>query len=416
MSIFYVSSNGCDENTGLTPETAWKTVEKVNSSLCAGDTAKFRCGDIFYGSLKLPHGQSENCRTQVTSYGEGAKPVISQYKKAKACGWEKYADGIFRLDLTNIDNFCGNTIDMDCGVGFIKVSGKIYYKNRPGLEDLCDPWDFFNDGKYVYIKQDICPADLSDDILFACNIKMIQPRNFIEIIGISFLGTGGHGCQGVMCGTHISDCDFCEIGGSFMYNEHGQMTRTRYGNGFECWTDSKNVLVENCHFSDIYDVAMSIQGWKCTTNWENIVFRNNTIFRCTQAFEIWTKTEERGTGIVNCSFENNICSQSGYGWGYLARPDKDQACHLLMYHRECDICDMRIHGNTFIDARNCVIFKNGGAAELPHDYKIYDNTIIHSSQKPIVFRWGGTDENDYTLYEKEIIKNNRYFEIPDFEK
>ena len=52
MSIFYVSSNGCDENTGLTPETAWKTVEKVNSSLCAGDTAKFRCGDIFYGSLK----------------------------------------------------------------------------------------------------------------------------------------------------------------------------------------------------------------------------------------------------------------------------------------------------------------------------------------------------------------------------
>lgn len=203
-----------------------------------------------------------------------------------------------------------------------------------------------------------------------------------------------------------------------MRDEHGNPTQTRYGNGVECWTGSRDVLVENCFFSDIYDVAMSVQGNRADVNWENIVFRNNTAVRCTQSFEIWTKTEKSGTGIVNCFFENNICIDSGYGWGYEARPDKAQACHLLMYHRECEFCDIHIRNNTFVNARNCIIFKTGGAKELPEDYRVYGNRIIEDARKPIVFRWNGTDENDYTDYENEFVENNEFLNqnIFDIEK
>lgn len=414
MSVYYISTTGCDDNNGLSADTPWQTIPKVNSTAAPGDEIRFRCGDTFYGALRLPHGINEDKRTQVTSYGQGKKPVISQYKYSLPGSWEQHCDSIYKLDLTDTSKFGGNTCNIDSGVGFFKVNGTIYYKNKSCIEDLCENWDFCNDGKYVYVKLDKNPEEYSSDILMACNIKMIEPRNFLRISGISFCGTGGHGFQGVACGTHISDCEFREIGGSFMYNEHGEMTKIRYGNGTEFWTDSKNCTVENCYFSDIYDVAMSMQGWKCKTNWENIAFKNNTVYRCNQAFEIWTKTETEHTGIINCYFENNVCVELGFGWGYDARPDKDQACHLLMYHRECEYCDVHVRGNTFIGARNCFLFKTGGAKEIPSDYKIYDNIIVHTPEKPIVFRWGGTDESDYTEYENSIRKNNMFFDINKF--
>ncbi len=381
----------------------------------SGDTALFRCGDTFFGALRPPCGKSFEKKTTLSFYGKGKNPVISQYKKAKHTAWEKYSEGVFRLDLSDSSNFSGNVFDLDTSVGFIKASGKIYYRNRKSCDELLENWDFFCDGKYVYVFLPENPTEFSQDILFACNIRMIRPADHLVIKGLSFVGTGGHGFQGVTHDCVISDCSFCELGGSFMLDEHGVPTKIRYGNGVECWTGSRDVLVENCFFRDIYDVAMSIQGWRAVTNWENIVFRHNTVKNCTQSFEIWTKPEKEHTGIVNCFFEYNTCIDSGYGWGFAARPDKAQACHLLIYHRECEFCDIHIRNNTFINAAGCVIFKSGGVGEIPHDYKVYGNRIIHDAKKPIVFRWEDTDENDYIEYENELLKNNEFYDIKDFD-
>lgn len=410
MSIYYVSADGCDKNDGLTPETAWQTISKVNSEIVGGDEVRFRRGDTFYGAIRAPHGIDEAHRTTYTAYGEGKKPVISQYKKAKAA-WEKHEDGVYKLDLMNPDNFTGNVFDLDPGVGFIKVSGKIYYENKFTYEELSEQWDFCSDSKYVYVKLDKNPAEVSDDIILACNIKFIQFVKYLCVCGLNFTGTGGHGIQGVTEGSYIADCEFHEIGGSYMYNEHGKLIKCRYGNGVECWANSANVTVERCKFSDIYDVAMSIQGWKVVRNWENIVFRDNIVWNCTQAFEIWTSPEKEGTGLVNCAFENNICIDSGYGWGHEARSDKPQSTHLLIYHLDCDLCDIRICGNVFQNARNCEIFKKDGAAAIPDDYKVYNNTFIRNPDIPIVFRWGGTPESDYTAYEEKLRKENRFYDI-----
>ena len=54
---YYVSNDGCDENDGMTPETPWKTLEKVgNTKLFPGECVRFRRGDIFRGTLSCQAG------------------------------------------------------------------------------------------------------------------------------------------------------------------------------------------------------------------------------------------------------------------------------------------------------------------------------------------------------------------------
>ena len=38
MSIYYVAADGCDNADGLTPETAWRTISKVNEAVSAVET------------------------------------------------------------------------------------------------------------------------------------------------------------------------------------------------------------------------------------------------------------------------------------------------------------------------------------------------------------------------------------------
>ena len=37
MATYYVSSNGCDNNDGLTVNTPWRTIKKANETLKGGD-------------------------------------------------------------------------------------------------------------------------------------------------------------------------------------------------------------------------------------------------------------------------------------------------------------------------------------------------------------------------------------------
>ncbi len=71
---FYVDpSSGNDNNSGLSPSSAWKTINKINSfAFSAGDTISFKCGERFFGYTLTPGRDS----LTFNSYGSGDKPVI----------------------------------------------------------------------------------------------------------------------------------------------------------------------------------------------------------------------------------------------------------------------------------------------------------------------------------------------------
>lgn len=404
-TTYYVSNDGCDRNDGLTPETAWKTVTKVNESIEGGDIVRFRCGDTFFGHVETKAG-TPDAPTTYTSYGEGAKPEISQYKLAYADAWEGGDRNIWRLDLTDTSKFCGNTTQINTNVGFIKASGQIYPNKCITAEELKRTWDFYNDDRYVYVYAEKNPAELSDDIRIACCIHCFRHADWLTLDGLVMRGTGAHGICG--SGTHelITHCEFHEIGGSELIGY--SRPNTRYGNGVECWTHSSDITVEYCKFSGIYDVAITMQGNNVQRSWKNMVFRNNIMWNNQHSFEIWSSGKEPNTGFENCRFENNLCIESGYGWSYAVRYDKTASTHLLLYGLECPLCDITVTGNTFVNPRNMTVFKAGGVVQMPKDYKIYGNTIICPDGQALSWKDKTSDE-EFAAYEAKLRAENTVY-------
>ncbi len=76
---YYVSASaGDDANDGLTPETAWQTLEKVNASVfLPGDTIMFKRDDEFIGQLLVNYSGTAGSNIVYTDYGEGNKPRLN---------------------------------------------------------------------------------------------------------------------------------------------------------------------------------------------------------------------------------------------------------------------------------------------------------------------------------------------------
>lgn len=413
MSIYYVSNMGCDLNDGLTPETAWATISMVNNTIKGGDIVKFHCGDTFYGSIIPPICSVPEAPTEYTSYSEvngtTEKPIISQYKIIRSEAWEPFSNGIWKIDLSDISKFCGNIINIDNNVGFLLVDKAVYAYKKFSLEQLEKQWDFYSDDegkKYLYVKSEKNPSLLAKDIRVACNIGCIRFKDNLKITNIIFTGTGGHGISGTVNNAYIADCEFYNIGGSRLIGYHNPTTR--YGNGVECWSNSSNVTVESCKFSGIYDVAITMQGNEVKRSWKNMHFRNNEMWNNTQCFEIWSSGNLPDTGFVDCHFENNICINSGYCWGYETRPNKNCSCHLLMYQLECPLCDISVKNNFFYGARESSIFKSGGFSEIPAGYDISDNVFINFAGHDLIYgSANGSDDKEYNDYYSRLAACNR---------
>lgn len=355
MPTYYVSSStGNDNNDGLTPQTAWATIQKVNSTgIQSGDSVLFKCGDTFYGSIQFPNFTSP---TILGSYGVGNKPKITTYKIANnQASWVQHSANVWKLDLTDTSKFTGNTYSTDANVGFLKLDGVIYGDRKFNLTNLTSDWQFYSDGTYLYVYATNNPALLKSDICIAINQKIITPSNNLIIKDLDILGTGGHAIQySPVSNFSIVNCDIHEIGGSTLVG-YGDGT-TRYGNGIELWQGGTNVIIEHNKIYDVYDVAFTMQG-NNPTGWTDIIFRNNVIWNCTQSFEIWANAGANSK-FVNCFFEDNICINSGYGWGYDERPDKNVAVHLLIYNVDSTITDITVRRNIFYNPRNALYYSS----------------------------------------------------------
>ncbi len=73
-TAYYVSPSGDDANDGLTPETAWRTLERtLKVSLNEGDAVFFQRGAVY----RVPDGLPLFTGVTYSAYGEGSKPVFT---------------------------------------------------------------------------------------------------------------------------------------------------------------------------------------------------------------------------------------------------------------------------------------------------------------------------------------------------
>jgi len=78
-TTYYIDAvNGDDSNSGTSKNSAWKTIDKANRVvLSGGDKLLFKSGCTFIGQL-MPkgNGNPEDGAIVISSYGDGAKPII----------------------------------------------------------------------------------------------------------------------------------------------------------------------------------------------------------------------------------------------------------------------------------------------------------------------------------------------------
>ena len=77
VTYYIDDAGGSDNMSGLSPDTAWKTVQRANDVLLnPGDSILFKRGGKFIGSL-IPKGSgTKESPIVISAYGEGARPVL----------------------------------------------------------------------------------------------------------------------------------------------------------------------------------------------------------------------------------------------------------------------------------------------------------------------------------------------------
>jgi len=105
--IFYIDSeNGSDDNNGWSPESAWKSLDKINQlELRAGNQVLLKSGAIYSGRLKPQGSGTADKPIIIDMYGEGSKPRINargEYPEALLLQNVEYYE-VSNLEITNFE-------------------------------------------------------------------------------------------------------------------------------------------------------------------------------------------------------------------------------------------------------------------------------------------------------------------------
>ena len=324
-TIYYVSPDGNDNNDGKSPETAWKTLDKVNSAavtwdgmydnpsfpefrwasdhpearavLEPGDVVLFQRGGQWRGVLRTVSGVT------YSAYGGGAKPEIL-CSPENGAGEEKWT---LVEGTTNVWKFyrplqdCGG-IMLECedgcavaakhvafwdgtkyiNVGQTQTSYPIeYVQTCPTmdvtrhLDDLC----FFNDIRYsdqnidygafgeLYLRCDAGnPGIVYDSIEFftgnnAWNQNAVAPQNGSTIDNLCICYFSGGVNAQDMKNVTVRNCAFLWGGGFMLSYQHSDTAVSFSRSGDGIMIGGQNNVTENNYVANTFDWGITIEGY-----------------------------------------------------------------------------------------------------------------------------------------------------------
>jgi len=118
---YYVDSqNGNDQSDGLSPQKAWRTLNKVNhTTFLPGDKILFKCGSIFSGQLRPSGSGTADSPIIIDSYGNtGNDYGILDRPRINAEGKFKSA-----LYLFNVENWEVRNLELT-NTGEVRLAGR----------------------------------------------------------------------------------------------------------------------------------------------------------------------------------------------------------------------------------------------------------------------------------------------------
>lgn len=350
---YYVSADGCDENDGLTPKTAWRSIEKVSNfdGFEKGDGVLFHRGDVF----RFEHFVMKDGVTY-TAYGDGKKPLLlASLDASGADDWEeteypkiyRYKKELYCPDDDPVNNADVGNICFDDGrawgikvqetkegnrhnIGYVHNGIEGYVTDTGRFEDERDlkhdleyfcNWD---KGALFLYSENGNPGEIFDSIEVAVRNhgvhmgKLIPTEHHgmrwsgedITVDNLEFRGTGAHCLYTCFAkNTLIQYCVFKWIGGAiqgkYIFDRNWS---TRFGDAVECCF-ATNHTVRYCYASQVYDCCFTVQ-WGAPSVMVNIEMDHNVSEFCNTGLEFW----QNGGEMTNVKLHDNITRYNGYGF------------------------------------------------------------------------------------------------------
>ena len=373
--VFYVSPNGSDSNDGTTPATAWKTLNKVNSSsVTTGSYVCFERGGLWRGKIEAKTGVT------YTAYGTGEKPKIygSPENGADPTKWKKSGKAnIWYYVGSDKWGDVGTLVFNDgesCAIKAIrewKDNGDVYNftTGRPfnnGYKDLDTDLHFYHDvagTKLLYLYSEENPGNRFESIEFNVkqNLVDVGTNNGVTVDNLCLKYTGVHGVgAGTVKDLTVQNCEFGWIGGSVQGLIQGRTFETRFGNAVEIYGGCENFTVQNNYIYQIYDTGITHQysgvGDR-VYNHTNVLYLNNVIEYCVYSIEYFVS----GCEEDNPSVMTNFVIEGNYMWyasrGFCEqRPPADRSWGAHIKGR-CSRTGNRANGyvikdNIFVDGKD----------------------------------------------------------------
>lgn len=396
--VIYVAQAGSD--TAIGSSSAPMSLVAANAfwadgSIGLGDSVLFHRGDLFSGVLSGFGFTFAGRYMSIGAYGHGPMPVVSAYKILNTSGgWTLHASGIWKIDLTNSATHTGFNALAEPNIGHLLVDGVIYGKRVWATGDLASQWDFYCDATYLYVKSSANPTTLCTDLKAAPNTICVPLRGGVQVTGLDFMGSGGHGVSGTATDSRVVGNRFRQIGGS----KGGGDATTRYGNAVQVFIGSSVVDIDDNVYADTYDVAYTLQGQyiqgSTGSAWVDVHSRRCKAVRCGQSIELWNKNDPDhptvSGGFSACTIDDFRSFAPGEGWSHGVRPDPESDAHIITYSMELAGKDISIRRGVFHSGVNSTAgYRKHSTGISLAGIKFIENTVILPAGAPVE-RYGAT--------------------------
>ncbi|MBQ0084138.1 MAG: hypothetical protein KBS52_05175, partial [Clostridiales bacterium] len=337
---YYLSEEGDDGADGKTPETAWKTIKKLNETpLNEGDLISFRRSDKFRGIVLARSGIT------YSAYGKGYKPQILASLDAKQWNWVKTeTENVWRLDhkfsVEDIKDYGFGAdpkiiVDLSIAVIVTPDGRETYGIRKYWLNDLTSNYAFCFCGPVYNAKGKNLDGDKQrDDFIYMYFDKGNPNDAFSEIeIGLNF--SVFKRTDAYVHDIHINnlellygrgpfwpgDCKnifvtYCIAGWQGGYDDGSQ--GVPYGGGGGVWGSCDNFVWDHCYIFQQWDSGVSPQflGRSDPVVIYKDFITTNCLFKgCKWTLEYWLQQKKNNQGrIVDMKFEFNLCREGGYGF------------------------------------------------------------------------------------------------------
>ncbi len=419
--VYYLdASDGNDFNLGTSPKKAWKSIKKLNGfKFMPGDKIAFKRGEKFVGYFSVSSSGKEGKPIVFTSYGKGAKPIITSMMMPKAFKIESNWKRSAKKDIWYFN--------MNFNPQRVRIEGKEVLRagnSFTQIDGVKTKW-FWERGKfYIYAKEN--PSLYYNLIEINIPYQTILVKNRHHIIFEDLDIRGGSGYAMAIRGSYNIVVRNCNIGA---YSRMGLQVMDNFEEGR--YIPSKNILVENSLFDSKYHFKYSkapsdrgcIDGLLINNGVQNSIFRKNI-------FKDWGHTainlvalNKLNPGVYNNKIYNNIITAKNvpYGRGIGVEGIESKTHHNEFFYNIIKNTTVRsqfngdhnsFHHNIIDTVKNSDIKPYGTAQGIEiqgygkcvcHDNSIENNVIVNCDEAGIRLR---EDRNE--KFNNKVINNIIY--------